>query len=170
MVMILIPTMFFGQSSLDKYSEQEGVTSMVITKKMFELMGSMSMDSSDKEVQQYLNLIKSLDNLKVFSTANKKITADMKTSYSKYMKSAGLEELMTVTENGKAIKIAVKTNGDGLRIKEMLMFMEGSSEMEPTVLMSMSGNFEMREISALTDRMNIPGGDELKRATKKQKL
>ncbi len=165
-----MPTMFFGQNFLDKYANQEDVTSMVITKKMFELMGSLSMDSTDKDVQQYLNLIKSLDNLKVFSTANKKIIADMKSSYSKYMKSAGLEELMTVTENGKSIKIAVKTNGDGLRIKEMLMFMEGSSETDPTVLMSMTGNFELKEISTLTDRMNIPGGDELKSAAKKQKL
>jgi hypothetical protein len=35
--------------------------------------------------------------------------------------------------------------------------------------MSLTGNFDLNEISILTDKMRIPGGDDLKRATKGKK-
>jgi hypothetical protein len=36
---------------------------------MFELMSKVKVDASDKETQQYMNLIKKLDNLKVLLPA-----------------------------------------------------------------------------------------------------
>jgi hypothetical protein len=46
------------------------------------------------------------------------------------------------------------------------MFVEGGKG-EDTVLMSLTGDFDLNEISVLTDKMKIPGGDDLKKATKK---
>jgi hypothetical protein len=46
------------------------------------------------------------------------------------------------------------------------MFIEGGSKSNETVLMSLTGNFDLNEISILTDKMRIPGGDDLKKATK----
>lgn len=132
-------------------------------------MGSVKMDTKNKEEQQYLNLIKKLDNLKVFTTNSTRVTADMKVTSEKYMKSAGLEELMRVNDNGKNIKISVKSGTNDSQIKELLMFMEGSSKGNQTVLMSLTGDFDLNEISVLTDKMRIPGGDELKKATKGKK-
>jgi hypothetical protein len=51
-------------------------------------------------------------------------------------------------------------------VKELLMFIEGSGKDE-TVLMSLTGNFDLDELSALTEKMNLPGGAELKKAGKK---
>jgi hypothetical protein len=48
------------------------------------------------------------------------------------------------------------------------MFIEGGKE-EDTVLMSLTGDFDLSEISVLTDKMKIPGGDDLKKATKGKK-
>jgi hypothetical protein len=136
---------------------------------MFQMMGSVKMDNKDKETQQYLNLIKKLDNLKVFTTNSTRVTADMKATSEKYMKSAGLEELMRVNDNGKNIKISVRSGAKDSQIKELLMFMEESSKGNQTVLMSLTGDFDLNEISVLTDKMKIPGGDELKKATKGKK-
>jgi hypothetical protein len=136
---------------------------------MFQMMGSVKMDNKDKETQQYLNLIKKLDNLKVFTTNSTRVTAEMKATSEKYMKSAGLEELMRVNDNGKNIKISVRSGAKDSQIKELLMFMEGSSKGNETVLMSLTGDFDLNEISVLTDKMKIPGGDELKKATKGKK-
>jgi hypothetical protein len=168
-VFILLPTVFFGQTAFDKYDGQDDVTSVIVNKKMFQMMGSVKMDTKNKEDQQYLNLIKKLDNLKVFTTNSTRVTADMKTTSEKYMKSAGLEELMRVNDNGKNIKISVKSGSNDSQIKELLMFMEGSSRGNQTVLMSLTGDFDLNEISVLTDKMRIPGGDELKKATKGKK-
>jgi hypothetical protein len=168
-VFILLPTVFFGQAAFDKFDGQDDVTSVIVNKKMFQMMGSVKMDTKNKEEQQYLNLIKKLDNLKVFTTNSTRVTADMKATSEKYMKSAGLEELMRVNDNGKNIKISVRSGSNDSQIKELLMFMEGSSKGNQTVLMSLTGDFDLNEISVLTDKMRIPGGDELKKATKGKK-
>ena len=169
LVIMLLPTLFFGQAAFDKFDGQDDVTSVIVNKKMFQMMGSVKMDNKDKDTQQYLNLIKKLDNLKVFTTNSTRVTADMKATSEKYMKSAGLEELMRVNDNGKNIKISVKSGANDSQIKELLMFMEGSSKGNETVLMSLTGDFDLNEISVLTDKMKIPGGDELKKATKGKK-
>jgi hypothetical protein len=167
-VLILVSSPFFAQSAFDKFDGQDDVTSIVVNKKMFELMSKVKVDASDKETQQYLNLIKKLDNLKVFTTKSTRVENDMKLTADKYIKTAGLEELMRVNENGRNIKILVKSGTSDTQVKELLMFIEGVKN-EDTVLMSLTGNFDLNEISVLTDKMRIPGGDDLKKATKGKK-
>ena len=169
LVFSVLPTTFFGQSAFDKFDGQDDVTSVIVNKKMFEMMGSVKMDSKDKDTQQYLNLIKKLDNLKVFTTNSTRVTSEMKTTADKYMKTAGLEELMRINDGGKNIKIWVKSGAKDSQIKELLMFMEGISKGNETVLMLLTGDFDLNEISVLTDKMRLPGGDELKKATKNKK-
>ena len=169
LVFSVLPTTFFGQSAFDKFDGQDDVTSVIVNKKMFEMMGSVKMDSKDKDTQQYLNLIKKLDNLKVFTTNSTRVTSEMKATSDKYMKSAGLEELMRINDGGKNIKIWVKSGAKDSQIKELLMFMEGTSKGNETVLMSLTGDFDLNELSVLTDKMRLPGGDELKKATKGKK-
>lgn len=169
LVVALMATPFFAQTVFDKFDGQEDVTSIIVNKKMFELMSKVKVDASDKETQQYMNLIKKLDNLKVFTTSSTRATNDMKLASEKYVRTAGLEELMRVNDSGKNIKILVKSGATDSQIKELLMFIEGGSKSNETVLMSLTGNFDLNEISILTDKMRIPGGDDLKRATKGRK-
>jgi hypothetical protein len=160
----VLPTVFFGQAAFDKFDGQDDVTSVIVNKKMFEMMGSVKMDNKDKDTQQYLNLIKKLDNLKVFTTISSRVTSEMKIAADKYAKSAGLEELMRINDGGKNIKISVRSGSKDSQIKELLMFMEGTSKGNETVLMSLTGDFDLNELSVLTDKMRLPGGDELKKA------
>ena len=95
----LLPTAFFGQAAFDKFDGQDDVTSVIVNKKMFEMMGSVKKDNKDKESQQYLSFIKNLDNLKVFSTTSTRVTSEMKATADKYMKTAGLEELMRINDS-----------------------------------------------------------------------
>ena len=158
----------FSQNGFDKFDGQDGVTSIIVNKKMFELMSKVKVDASDKETQQYLNLIKKLDNLKVFTTKSSRVEGEMRIVADKYIKTAGLEELMRVNENGRNVKILVKSGTTDSQIRELLMFMEGAKN-EDTVLMSLIGNFDLNEISILTDKMRIPGWEDLKKATKVKK-
>ena len=162
----LVSNTFFAQTAFDKYDGQDGVTSIVVNKKMFQMMSSVKVDANDKETQQYLSLIKKLDNLKVFTTTNTKLSADMKSTTEKYVKTAGLEELMRVNDGGKNVRILVKSGSTDNQVKEVLMFIENASKQNETVLMSLTGSFDLSEIAILTDKMKIPGGDDLKKATK----
>lgn len=168
-VIALVSNAFFAQSAFDKYDGQDGVTSIIVNKKMFQMMASVKVDASNKETQQYLNLMRKLDNLKVFTTSSSKISADMKLTADKYMKTAGLDELMRVNDSGKNVRIWVKSGSNDSQVKELLMFSEDGNKQNGTVLMSLTGDFDLNEISILTDKMKIPGGDDLKKATKEKK-
>jgi hypothetical protein len=163
-VLVLISNTFFAQSVFDKFDNQDDITTVIVNKKMFSMLSKV--DAKDKQSQQYINLIKKLDNLKVFVTSNNKKAVEMKATAEKYLKTAGLEELMRINEKGKSVKIYVKTGTTDSQVKELLMFIEGSGK-EESVLMSLTGSFDLEELSALTDKMKLPGGDELKKASKK---
>ena len=166
LVVILTTNTFFGQTVFDKFDGQDDITAVIVNKKMFSLLSKMEV--KDKESQQYVNLIKKLDNLKVFVTSSDKKSDEMKAVADKYLKTASLEELMRINEKGKSVKIYVRSGATDSQIKEMFMFIEGSGK-EETVLMSLTGDFDLNEISVLTDKMNLPGGDDLKKASKGKK-
>ncbi|AWA29933.1 DUF4252 domain-containing protein [Flavobacterium magnum] len=163
---LLVPMLFFGQITFDKFDGRDDITAVIVNKKMFQMMGKV--DSKDKEAQQYLNLIKKLDYLRVFTTTNEKTTQEMKSTTEKYIKSSGLEELMRVTDKGKNIRIMIKSGAKETIVKELLMFIEGSGK-DDTVLLSLVGEFDLDEISVLTDKMKLPGGDVLSKGTKGKK-
>ena len=166
-LLLLTPIFSQAQSLFDKYDGQDNVTSIIVNKKMFDLMSKVKMEASDKEAQKYLALIKKLDNLKVFMTSNAKTATDMRANVEKYQKTSNLDELMRVNDGDKNVKIYVKSGSSDSQVKELLMFIEGVNiKGNETVLMSLTGDFDINEISTLTNKMNIPGGDVLKKATK----
>ena len=168
LVFIMSSVTSFAQGAFDKFEDKEGVASVVVNKKMFEMMSKVKVDAKDKETQQYLNLLKKLENLKVFTTSNAKVGADMKSTVNNYLKSNPLDELMRVNSDGKNVKIYVKSGANENMVRELLMFIEGANMKDAsTVVLSLTGNFSLDEISMLTEKMSLPGGDDLKKASKK---
>lgn len=168
LVLMLASPVVFAQGAFDKFDGQDDVTSIIVNKKMFDMIAKVKTKPADKEAQQYLELVKKLDNLKVFTTKSTRVENEMKAAASSYIKSAGLEELMRINENGRNIKILVKSGAKDSQVRELLMFIEGAKN-DDTVLMSLTGDFDLNELSVLTDKMSIPGGDDLKRASKGSK-
>ncbi len=166
LVVILSTSTLFAQSVFDKFDGQEEIATVIVNKKMFALLSKMKVE--DKQTQQYVNLIKKLDNLKVFVTSSDKKADEMKSVSDKYVKSSALEELMRINEKGKSVKIFVKSGATESQVRELLMFIEGTGK-EETVLMSLTGDFDLNELSVLTDKMKLPGGDDLKKASKGSK-
>jgi hypothetical protein len=167
LLLVFLPSFLFAQSSFDKFEDKDDVNSVIVNKKMFELMSKVKVDTKDKEMLQYLTLLKKLDNLKVFTTNSSKLSSEMKSSVTSYLKSNPLEELMRVNSDGKNVKIYIKSAGSSSVVKELLLFMEGDLKDTPTVILSLTGEFNLDELSSLTERMNLPGKDELKKASKK---
>ncbi|WP_026704292.1 DUF4252 domain-containing protein [Flavobacterium soli] len=167
-VFALLPTMFFAQQSVfDKFDGPEEVTTVIVNKKMFQMMGNVKMDPKDKEAQQFMSLTKKLNNLRVFTTSNSKYAADMKATAEKYLKSAGLEELMRIKDGGQNIRILIKTGAKSSQVKELLMLIDGGGKANETIVLLLTGDFDLEDLSVLTDKMNLPGGNALKKGSKK---
>ena len=166
LMLLVVSGPFFAQSVFDQFEGIAGVNTVIVDKKMFDLMSKVKLDTSDKETQQYMHLIKNIDNLKVYTTQNSRIALQMRLTTEKYVKSIGLNELLTATEGVKRIQIYAKQGVNETQLKELVLFIEGAKA-EDTVLMSITGEFDLNEVPALTDKMKIPGSAELRKAGKK---
>ena len=70
-IVVLVSNTFFAQAAFDKFDGQADVTSIIVNRKMFDLMSKVKVDASDKETQQYMNLIKKLDTNYLLNFLNK---------------------------------------------------------------------------------------------------
>jgi hypothetical protein len=166
---MLVP--FIGSAqTFDSYEGEKDVTSIVVTKNMFKLLAEIDLESDDPEVKEYLELVNNLDNIKIFVTENAAIASKMSADVKKYVAStSSLNELMRVKDEGKNIKFYSKEGKSSSFVSELLMFMEGDIDgKEGTMIMSITGNIDLKKISKLTKDLNVPGSDELKKIENKQ--
>lgn len=180
--LLLVPVLSFGQGVFDKFEDNKEVSSFVITQKMFRMLASIDIDMDNPEDQEFLEMVKKITGLKVFTTGDDAVSADMKATVNKYLKSSKLEELMRFKDGEQTIKFYVKEGKDENHVKELLMFMTGLKELTEgqnieingkkrefeTLVLSLTGDIDLRQISKITSKMDIPGGDHLKKAGDKK--
>ena len=88
----------FSQSVFDKYENEKSVSAMVISKSMFSLLAKFEVVAEDKETKDFIDIAKSITSLKVFTTTDKQVAADMSSDVASYLKSSRLSELMRFTD------------------------------------------------------------------------
>lgn len=172
LLVAVLPLSGFSQSLFDKYEELDDVTSVVVNQSMFNLLAKIDVEVDDPEAQDFVDIATSLKSLKVFTTDNEAIGADMKASVTGYLKKSSLTELMRIKDKDANVKFYIKEGKDSDHVSELLMFVTGLKEMEAdgrrfeTVLLSLTGDIDLNKINSLTKKMNLP--DELNKAGKKQ--
>ncbi|TXE10199.1 DUF4252 domain-containing protein [Seonamhaeicola algicola] len=173
MAIMLLPLTAVAQSNIfDKYSDNADVTYVSIKPKMFQMIAKMGIDVEDPEAKAYIDMVKSITSFKTIVTDNKVISGDI----SKWVKSrsSALDELMEVKDDGTEVKFYVKEGKDADHVKELLIFVNGIDKVMDdkieingkerkieTVVVSLTGDINLNEISKLTSKMNIPGGQHL---------
>jgi len=163
----LITTPFFmnAQSQFDKFEDIDGVTSVIVNQKAFAMMSKIGAESDD----EYLNLIKNITTLKVFATENEAVGKQMEAEVKNYLVKANLEELMRVKDGNSNVKIYVKEGKSEDYVKELFMFVKDGGDKsgnDQTVIIYLTGDIDLKQISKLTEKMNLPGGEHLKKANK----
>ncbi len=167
-VIALVSQSLFSQGVFDKFEDQQDVTSMIVTKSMFKLMSKIDLSSSDPKAKEYLNMVENLENIKIFTTDNPTTASEMKKTVDTYLKSStSLSELMRVNDDGKNIKFYVKEGKNDNFVTELFMFLEDANSRDSkAVVMSITGNIDLRQISQLTADLNVPGSEQLKNIDK----
>ncbi len=176
-VMAVVPMLGFSQSLFDKYEDLDNVSAVVVNKSMFNLLSKIDVEVDDPEAKDFMDIAKSLNNLKVFITEDKSVSADMKSNVEKYLSSAKLEELMRVKDKDANVKFYIRQGKDSDHVSELLMFVTGinnsgadvsvNGRKFETVLLSLTGDIDLNKIGSLTKKMNLP--EELNEAGKKNK-
>ncbi len=176
MAIMLLPLTGMAQKNIfEKYSDSPDVTYVNIKPKMFQMIAKLGVNTEDKEAQAYMDMVKSITSFRTIVTDNKAISADI----TKWVnsRSSSLEELMEVKDDGTEVKFYVKEGKDADHVKELLIFVTGVDKVMKesveingqkrkieTVVVSMTGDIDLNEISKLTQKMNIPGGEHLEKS------
>jgi len=169
----IIPFLGNAQTSVfDKFDGNDEVTTISVSKKAFQLMAKFG--GSSDEAQEYANMVKNIDGLKVFTTENKSIATDMQKTVLKYLKSSNLSELLRVNDKDANVRIYIKEGKDDDHVKELLMFVNGlgknfnnKDDRQPeAVILSLVGDIDLNKIAELTEQLNISGAEHLKEAKK----
>ena len=183
LAIIIAPMMSFGQNMFDKFEDMDGVTSVVVNNKMFKMLADLQLNADNKEDQEVIEMIKKITGFKVLTTGDENISKQMTQSVTSYLKSSNMEELMRMKDGDQTVNFYVKEGKDDNHVKELLMFVSGLKELTKgsdvtingqkreieTVILSLTGDIDLKQISKLTGKMNIPGGDQLKKAEKAKK-
>lgn len=156
---VLLPFLSSAQQ-FDKYEKMKEVDAVVITSKMFKLLTRIDLDSQDPETREYINLVESLEELKVFSSKSSEVRQQMENDVSTFIASGDLEELMRVSSDGKSVNFYYKPGRNDDYVSQLFMYMNEQDD-NLSVIMNITGNINLSQVSKLANDFNIPGGDEL---------
>ncbi len=165
--LVLLPQISQAQSVFDKFEDMDDVKVVVVNKSAFSLLSNIGQESDS----EYLNLIKGLTELKVYATDNQTIAKQMQTTFNTYLKNTKLTELMRAKDGSNIVKMYVKQTKNPNYVKELLMYVNGTENgKRQGIIVSLTGNIDLKNVAKLTAKMNIPGGEHFKDIkTKKNK-
>ena len=168
LVLAVLPLIGFSQTFFEKYEDEEGVTSFFASKETFKLLKGMDVDSSDPEVKEFFQMIENLEAVKMITTDRSDLAKKFQGLSEKHITDQGLKELMRVNDDGKKVKFYIKKGRDESHVKELFMLVTGmENDKASTVVMSITGDIDLKRISKLTKELNIPGGEHLEKQNKK---
>ena len=170
-MMLLFVSMTYAQSLFDKFEDDPNVSSVVVSKSMFNLLSKFEVVvEDDPEARDFVAMAKTIESLKVFTTFDKNVSDDMKFEVEKYLKKSNLTELMRIKDESANVQFYILPGRTDSQVKELLMFVNGfdTKAMDlnlningkqrnlESVLLSLVGDIDLDKISSLIAKMNLP--------------
>ena len=150
-----------AQDTFSKFEKNKNINNVVVNKKMFEMMANVKVEATNTEEKVYFDLIKKLSSLRVFNTKTPEVKKEMTTTVQEYVQAKNLKELINKKDNDAKIVIYIDQTGSNQNISELVMFNDSVDPSKETVLVVITGNFSLSELSSLTKKMNLPLGNTL---------
>jgi len=129
-------SMAFAQNSVfEKYADMDNVTSVYISKAMFQMMPAV-----ENVGVNLMNMKGKIESLQLVSTEKKEMITQMKSEFSRLVTTRH-EELMRIRDGNTRVNFYSDIKGD--RIKELIMLVEAEGNFTAILL---TGNFTLKDI------------------------
>ena len=171
-LLFIFPVVVSGQSVFQKYQNSREVISISINPKMFQLLGAMSLSSSDPEDRALIDMIKGITSFRALITDNELISNEINLWVKQEAIDKNLNLIVSLQELNTDLSLYVKEDDSEEKLKSLLMFSKGvfNSVPEPqtkgkqieAVVLLIEGNIEIDKIAKLISKMDLPGGKQLK--------
>ncbi|WP_353119120.1 DUF4252 domain-containing protein [Myroides odoratus] len=160
-LMLFSAQLTLGQDSFSKFEKNKNINNVVVNKKMFEMMANVKVEATNTEEKLYFDLIKKLTSLRVFNTKTQEVKKEMTSTINDYVKAKNLKELVNKKDSDSKVIIYIDQTGTNQNISELVMYNDSVDPTKETVLVHITGNFSLKELSSLTKKMNLPLGNTL---------
>lgn len=137
-----MPFITFAQAAFDKFQDQEGIDGIVLNENVVNILNYIKLSEGSKQVQPYLQNVKDVESLRIFTTSEKKHAKDMKKTVATYLRKHNMEELVTLNSDGTKVKVYMVAGTDPSEINELLVFTENKKD-NNTTLISFIGNIDL---------------------------
>lgn len=163
LLVVLSPVWLLAQNSklndfFNKYSGQEGYTSVYITKYMFELFAKISDEQEDKEFKELTSNLNSIKILTADSLMEARNGGKFQKELLQILPKTNYKELMIIKEGKQDIRFLIREEKS--KISELVMIVTGQGE---PVLIFLEGDINLKNISKLSKSMKIKGFEHLEK-------
>ena len=143
LLLLCCASICFAQDKLfEQYVDMDDVTSIYISKKMFDLMPDIETGGLDLE-----DLRGKIDNLQILTTDREDLCAKMRKDF-KNLVTQSHEELMRIKDGDEKVTFYILQEGN--RIREMLMFSDSYDEF---VIIRLKGKFTLEDIQKIAKQV-----------------
>ena len=141
----------FAQDKLfEKYADMDNVTSVFISKKMFEMMPNIESGGLN-----LMNLKGKINNLQILTSEKREIREQMRKEFSGLIGKSH-EELMRVKDNNTKATFYIEQKGD--QINEMIMLADTDSMY---VIIRLAGKFTLQDIQNVANSFSKENGKNI---------
>ena len=157
---LIMPLIAIAQESkldsfFNKYSGQEGYSSVYITQYMFDLLKKVNNAEEEKEYDDITSHLTGIKILTVSEGNSARKDAFLK-KLNELLPEDQYKKLMVVKEGKETITFLIKENGE--KISEFVMKIEEGNE--PGIIL-LEGDMTLRQISQLSGKMDVKGFEHL---------
>ena len=173
LLLFIFPFLISGQSIFEQFQNNKNVTSISITPKMFQMLGSLAISSDDSESKVLKEIINGINSFKALITGSSDIITDMTKWVETISNKEDLEQIVAITERNIEMKIYTKYGQEDGGLKTILIFSkEVSDEQNDDIkyskkveafLLLVEGKISIENISKLISKLNLPGSNQLKK-------
>ena len=124
-LLFIFPFVVLGQSFFEKYQNSREVISISINPKMFQLLGAMSLSSSDPEDRALIDMIKGITSFRALITNKELISNDINLWVKQEAIDKNLNLMVSLQELNTDLIVYVKEDDSEEKLKSLLMFSKG---------------------------------------------
>ena len=167
---LLITQFIFSQSIFDTYRLNDQVSYVSVSPQMFSMLAKLNIDVDDPEAKEFIELVSKIKVFKLLRTGEPSISKAFSDWTNAYVKENKLEELMQVRDNETNIFFYALNSDQDHIVDEIVMLVQDDGEVsnlaeieQQTVILLIQGSINLNRISSLSQKLNLPAGDQLKK-------
>ncbi|MDG1263257.1 MAG: DUF4252 domain-containing protein [Flavobacteriaceae bacterium] len=173
MSFLLYSCLLSAQDIFEEFQKDPEASYISVSPKMFEMLGKLSINTDDPKMNGFFEMVQSMKHFKVLSTKNPSIAEKMDVWLTNQLVETDLETVLNLTEQEVEVQFCVVFGEQESKVDQLVMFVKGAQKFADQegldvsnldfILLFIEGKIDLNQVATLTEIVDIPGGNFLKK-------